>query len=423
MPPAQASGGTAAVSDQSWHTIFDVAEWSPHCAAVAHRQHCLSATSMPTPAPAKPNGRPRKNPGQGLPKRVQLRNGTFFYIRASDGKWLNLGKDLASAAVEAEAMNGEISCVGTMGHWLYKFVEMFKEKVEAGTKGDRTLKDYRGALGYLKPFFGHMHPTKIEPKHVQEYLDIGAFADRSVRVNREKACLSSCLTWMVARSYAGLKENVALKVARNPEGPRTRYITDDEYRLAHASSSPVVRCWMELIHRTLQRPTDILSWTRSKNLITQNGNNYLSFKQSKTGTPILIVVNQQLHDIFEALRIERKRQGTQSDFLVPREDGGQYTYDGLTSISWRYISKSGVKDFGIYDCKSKGATDMWLGGVPLSKISHLCGHKSEAVTLIYVKCRITEPVEINSRDLGLTTEPHQRKKQAKKGDGENCHTK
>ena len=121
----------------------------------------------------------------------------------------------------------------------------------------------------------------------------------------------------------------------------------------------MVRCWMELIYRTLQRPTDILSWTRSKNLIKQDGKDFLSFRQSKTGAPILIVVSRQLHDIFETLRLERERQGTKSDFLVPREDGGQYTYDGLTSISWRYISKSGVKDFGIYDCKAKGATDMY----------------------------------------------------------------
>ena len=176
---------------------------------------------------------------------------------------------------------------------------------------------------------------------------------------------------------------------------------------------------MELIYRTLQRPTDILSWTRSKNLIKQDGKDFLSFRQSKTGAPILIVVSRQLHDIFETLRLERERQGTKSDFLVPREDGGQYTYDGLTSISWRYISKSGVKDFGIYDCKAKGATDMYLGGTRLSEISHLCGHGSEQTTLIYVKCRITAPVEINSRDLGLSTEPHKRKKQTKKGEVKN----
>ena len=364
----------------------------------------------------KPNGRPRKDPAQGLPKRVYLRAGTFFYIGA-DGKWVNLGKDLAEAKKQADVFNGEIPDFGSMSYWYSKFVKMFEGKVEAGIRGIRTLEDYQDAKPYLVAFFGDMHPSKIETKHVQEYLDIGAFADRSVRVNREKAALSSCLTWMTERSYAGLKENVALKVARNFEGQRTRYITDDEFRRAHAASSPVVRCWMQLIYRTLQRPTDILSWTRSKNLIKKDGKDYLSFRQSKTGSPVLIVVCKQLHDIFEDLRIERERQGTKSDFLVPREDGGQYTYDGLTSISWRYINRSGVKDFGIYDCKSKAATDLWLEGVPLSKISHLCGHKSEAVTLIYVKCRITDPVEINSREiLGLSNEARQKKVRAKKGD-------
>ena len=366
----------------------------------------------------KPNGRPRKDPAQGLPKRVYLRAGTFFYVRA-DKKWINLGKDLAEAKKRADVFNGEISSFGTMAHWLDKFVAMFEKKVGTGIRKPRSLKDYKADLEYLKPFFGDMHPANIEARHVQEYLDIGAFADRSVRVNREKACLSSCLTWMVARSYAGLKSNIALLVKRNPEEPRTRYITDQEYRLAHEASSPVVRCWMELMYRTLQRPGDILSWTRSKNLIKKDGKDYLSFKQSKTGALILIEVIPQLHEIFELLRKERERQGTKSDFLVPREDGGQYTYSGLTSISWRYISKSGVKDFAIYDCKAKGVTDMHLDGVALATISHLCGRDSVTTTDIYIKARITAPVQINSRDIGLSTEPRKKKVRAKKDDGAN----
>lgn len=371
--------------------------------------------SPPPVVEKKKNGRPRKDPGQGLPKRVYLRSGSFFYVK-SDGKWLNLGSDLKDAAKQAAIFNGEAPDFGTMSYWLDKFLVMFAEKVKAGIRKPRSLEDYTADMHYLKPFFGHMHPSKIEAKHVQEYLDIGSFADRPVRANREKAALSSCLGWMVARSHAGLKENVALLVRRNPETPRTRYVTDDEYRRAHAGSSPVVRAWMELIYRTLQRPTDILGWTRSKNLIKDAGKDYLSFKQSKTGAPILIEVCQQLHEIFEILRKERERQGAKSDFLVPREDGGQYSYDGLTSISFRYIRDSGVKDFGIYDCKSKGATDMHLDGVPLQTISHLCGHDSITTTEIYIKSRITKPVQINARDLGLSSEPRKRKKQVKRGE-------
>lgn len=41
-------------------------------------------------------GRKRKDPDQGLPSRVYLRRGTFFYAHR-DGKWENLGKDLAAA--------------------------------------------------------------------------------------------------------------------------------------------------------------------------------------------------------------------------------------------------------------------------------------------------------------------------------------
>lgn len=44
----------------------------------------------------------------------------------------------------------------------------------------------------------------------------------------------------------------------------------------------------------------------------------------------------------------------------------------------------GIKDFAIYDLKGKGATDMWLAGVPLEQIQALCGHEFITTTVIYV---------------------------------------
>ena len=59
--------------------------------------------------------------------------------------------------------------------------------------------------------------------------------------------------------------------------------------------------------------------------------------------------------------------------------------------------KAGEKivSFGPYDLKGKGATDMWLAGVPLEQIQVLCGHDSIKTTEIYVKCRWRGTVEPN----------------------------
>ena len=46
-----------------------------------------------------------------------------------------------------------------------------------------------------------------------------------------------------------------------------------------------------------------------------------------------------------------------------------------------------MASWGFYDMKGKGATDMWLSGVPLEQIQVLCGHDSVTTTERYVKSR------------------------------------
>ena len=370
------------------------------------------------PAAKKANGRPRKNPAQGLPKGVQLRSGTFYYTHRT-GKWQNLGKDSGEAFKVAAEFNGQAKVVtGTMSAWFKKWKEELEAKVAAKILKPRTQDDYIKNIEMLEPFFGQMHPTLIEAAHVKEYLDIGRDENRPVRANREKAALSSCMSWMIERSLGGLKKNICLDVKRNPETPRTRYVSDQEYLKVYRFCSPVLRCWSELVYRTLQRPSDILSWTRSEHLVTgDDGKLYLRFKQGKTGTPVSIAASEKLLGIFEALRVERERQKVKSDFLICTEQGLQYTLSGFTSIWSRATDAALVSDFGIYDMKSKGATDMYLGGTPLETIQHLCGHASITTTEIYVKSRIVKDVEINNRDLKLPDSPTEKKPKVAKSFG------
>lgn len=370
------------------------------------------------PAEKRLNGRPRKNPSQGLPKGVQLRSGTFYYTHRS-GKWQNLGKDSVEAFKIAAELNGQTRAVtGTMSAWFKKWKKEIDARVAAKTLAPRTKKDYFQAIEMLDPFLGHMHPTLIESAHVKEYLDIGRDEDRPVRANREKAALSSCMSWMIERSLGGLKTNICLDVKRNPETRRTRYVSDQEYLKVYRFCSPVLRCWSELVYRTLQRPSDILSWTRSEHLVTgDDGRLYLRFRQGKTGTPVSIAASERLLGIFEALRLERERQKVKSDFLICTEQGLQYTLSGITSIWSRATEAAMVADFGIYDMKSKAATDMYLAGVPLETIQHLCGHASITTTEIYVKSRIVKDVEINDRDLKLPDSPAEKKPKVAKSFG------
>ncbi|MEJ7686711.1 MAG: tyrosine-type recombinase/integrase, partial [Variovorax sp.] len=151
-----------------------------------------------------------------------------------------------------------------------------------------------------------------------------------------------------------------------------------------------------------------------EHLVNDGGKQVLTFRQSKTKAQVKIEVTPDLHELFEAIRLERKGKGVESDYLVPREDGGQYTYSGLTSMASRFISDAGVTDFGIYDAKSKGATDMFTSGTPIEDISALCAHDSITTTERYVRRHLTKTVQPNSRDLNLPAEPRKTKYGARK---------
>jgi integrase len=59
-----------------------------------------------------------------------------------------------------------------------------------------------------------------------------------------------------------------------------------------------------------------------------------------------------------------------------------------------------IASFGFRDLKGKGATDMWLAGVPIERIQLLCGHKNKSTTEVYIKQRWRETAEPNMVDVG-----------------------
>lgn len=337
-------------------------------------------------------GRPRKDPGQGLPLRVYLKSGTFYYVH-HDNRWEGLGRDLAVAKKKAQAYNDGTPLRGTMAHWMGVWLKELESKVEDGELAERTLTDYTKDVVYLKAFFGQMLPLDVQTPHVTQYVTLGRKAGRPVRANREKAALSSCMSWMVEYGKGDLKFNPCKGARRNMETARDRYISDAEYQSVYDLASPPVRALMELVYRTLQRPSDILKWTRS-NIVEERGQTLLSFRQGKTGTAVKIALTPTLKKAFDDVAAARK---VSSLFLICQQNGSPYKFSGIHGMYRRHVAEAGLKDFGIYDCKGKGATDMYHDGVPLADISALCAHKSEKTTEIYLKDRSARVVQPNDR--------------------------
>jgi integrase len=352
-------------------------------------------------------GRKRKDGSQGLPQRVYLRSGTFYYAHRS-GKWENLGKDLAAARKRAEHYNDPTGTYGTMGWFLDQFIIDCEQRVAAKNLSARTLKDYRDALPYLKAFFGQMLPTDIGPHHVTEYLDIGLRAKRAVRANRERACLSSCMSWMLRSNQGALVVNPCMRasgVVRNTETARDRYVTDEEFWAVYQAANNSVRLMMQLVYRTLQRPeVDVLAWTPA-NIRNKGDGRVLRFVQSKTKKAIDIGLVGELEKLIDAAIGEVP---VLHQPIVHTLKGEAYTYDGISAMLKQAQQRvratvpalKGMLSFGFRDLKGKGATDMWQSGVAIERIQLLCGHADKATTEIYIKARWSETAAPNRLKMG-----------------------
>lgn len=354
-------------------------------------------------------GRKRKDTSLGLPNRVYLRSGSFYYAHPGEGgKWENLGKDLAAAKKRAEHYADPTGTYGTMAWWLDQFIIDLEQLVHTKQRSQRTLDDYRDALVYLKPYFGKMLPTEVGPHHVTDYLDIGAKEGRGVRANRERACLSSCMSWMLRNNHGSLKVNPCMRasgVQRNPETERERYVTDEEYQAVFKESTRAVRLMMELVYRTLQRPeVDVLAWTPA-NIIKKGGKPVLHFRQSKTKRLIDIALEGQLAEIVgQAVGdVPVLHQP-----IVHTLKGTKYTYDGISAmlkqaqdrVREKVPALKDMPSFGFRDLKGKGATDLWLADHPIERIQLLCGHKTKTTTEKYIKARWRETAAPNSLRVG-----------------------
>ncbi|MET4574978.1 tyrosine-type recombinase/integrase [Ottowia thiooxydans] len=368
-------------------------------------------------------GRRRKT-NLDLESRVYFNHGAYFYVHP-DGKWERLGTNREDANAKAKAFNDSSNLYGTMVYWLDQFLVHCETKVKARTLSQRTLEDYEDAIlaptatrarGALRVAFAPpITPHDVEAAMVQNFVTTMAELGRPTPANRERACLSACFSWLLRTGKVpGLKVNPCLResgVQRNKETKRARYVTHDEYREVFAVASSAERLMMELTYRTLQRPqSDIIYWT-SANLAVEGGQRILVHQQNKTGSPIKIALPKNLVELIDKAMgplnasVVKLRQP-----LVHRLDGDHYTYHGLSSMLRESIAVANVRrkarklapmaSFGFRDLKGKGATDMWLAGVPIERIQLLCGHKSKNTTEIYIKQRWLETAQPNMVEMG-----------------------
>jgi integrase len=340
-------------------------------------------------------GRRRKS-NHNLPPRVVINHGAYYYIHKS-GKW----EKLSRVGQEADMRRkwALLEDPAGISNTTSALIDEYLVKV-APKKAERTCEDNKKEAEYLRAYFGKMKPENILPMHVGAYLETRAEGGAPVRANREKALLSHIFTWAMRQEKWGTRItfNPCRGVHRNPEKKRERMIEDAEYNAVYALATKSVQLLMDLIYRTCQRPEDlIVAGTANIKTVDISGTNtkIMRIRQLKTGKLVEIIVTPEIENIIQRAASDKINGLT----FVHDRKGQPYTYDGLAAMFRRYVKKAGLSDFGMYDIKGKGATDMYRAGVPLEKIQMLLGHESVTTTEIYIKARLTDPVMPNQRKI------------------------
>lgn len=339
-----------------------------------------------------------------------------FYFHHRSGRWERLGTDVEEAKRRAALIaSGLNEGFGTVEFFIGAFLEHCRKRVAAGDLAPRTLADYTGDAEKLKAAFGALYPEAIDAPMVAEYLDFGLEQDRAVRANREKACLSAMMSWLVRTGQGNVKRNPCLGVRRNRETKRERYVEHDEM-MATIGTAPVqIRGLALLVYRTLQRPEDIINWT-ARNIVerrTADGRTVRVIRNAQgkmNGRKLVdIEISDDIQRILDMLRSSSSKGNVTGLTLIHRRDGQPYTYSGLNTMlhrCQRALREKGGRfsdmlPWGFYDMKGKGATDMWLSGIQLEQIQLLCGHESVTTTERYVKSRWRGVVASNQVQIAV----------------------
>lgn len=121
----------------------------------------------------------------------------------------------------------------------------------------------------------------------------------------------------------------------------------------------------------------------------------MRIKQGKTGKTVDIILAGDLEKMID----DHLAAKTVWPTFVHTRACKKYTYSGLVAMFRRYVAKAGLTDFGMYDLKGKGATDMYRAGTPLERIQHLLGHDSVITTEVYLKARLPDIAMPNMREM------------------------
>lgn len=300
-----------------------------------------------------------------LPTRVYKKHGAYYFV-GPNNKWLKLATSKPAALAKYYQIIARPKQLTTISDLIDRYMsEVSPQKAPSTHEGEvQEARNLRGALG-------HIPPNELTTQMVYEYLDIRT-ETAPIRANREIALLSHM--FKKAIRWGAATENPVLGVERNPEKPRTRYITDEELLAFKLECPEWLALYCDFKYLTGLRQKDMLQLKWSQ--VTQKG---ISLTVSKTTTDAILGWSDSLRCVIESIKAIDKP--ISSLHLFHTRKGQPYSPSGFRSIFHRAMrraldNKSISKPFQERDIRAKSASD----SKSLEAASRLLIHSSVKVT-------------------------------------------
>lgn len=310
-----------------------------------------------------------------LPSRVYKKHGAYHYVDFNN-RWIRLDASKDVAIAKYYQLAGSLARLTSMSDVIDRYMREFSP-----TKAQSTYKSEISASKNLRAAFGHIPPDQVKTTMVYEYLDVRS-ETAPIRANREIALLSHI--FKKARRWGVVEINPVTGVERNPEKPRDRYVTDEEFSAFKSVCPRWLQLYCELKYLTAFRKTDMLNLKWSQ--ISEAG---INIKVSKTQNKIMMLNSEALSETLDEIKRLKRPIAGLNVFHTKR--GQQYTSDGFRSIFYRYIQKAIKKGlitepFREPDIRAKSASD----AESLATASGLLDHADGKVTRRHYRRKATE---------------------------------
>lgn len=287
-------------------------------------------------------GRHRKR-DRHLPARVYHKRGGGYYYYPKQGAAIPLGHDFADAMVRY----ARLDILRPTGRTVGEIIDRYCREIAPGKSRPKEIVN---ALSRVRATFGHMPPESVKPKHIYGYLDVRGATSQAC-ANQEIAWLSAMFTKAIRWGY--MEANPCRGVERFRLRPRTRYVSDEEFRAVRALAGPALQIAMDITLLTGLRQGDILRLQLGD--ITERG---LRVKTRKTGKVVVFRWNDELRECVDRAKALRRR--VRSVCLITSEDTQPYTSSGFQTAWQRLMRKyaeAGGERFTFHDLRAKSASD------------------------------------------------------------------